>query len=58
MKLIRSFRDHGLDIYAWSAADDEDMTFKKNILNEEYMIKVMYPNWIRKGFTIEGFKQG
>jgi FkbM family methyltransferase len=58
MKLIRSFKDHGLDIYAWSAADDEDMTFKKNILNEEYMIKVMYPNWIRKGFTIEGFKQG
>ena len=55
MKLIRSFKNHGHDIYAWSAADDEDMTFKKNILNEEFMVNVMYPNWIRKGYTIEGF---
>ena len=57
MKLIRSFKNQGLDIYAWSAADDEDMSFKKNILNEEFMVNVMYPNWIRKGFTIEGFEE-
>ena len=33
------------------------MSFKKNILNEEFMVNVMYPNWIRKGFTIEGFEE-
>ena len=31
------------------------MSFRENILDEEYMVKVMYPNWIKKGYAIEGF---